>query len=258
MLFCFPNRYITLAEKSLFMKTLIALIISFFISINCFSQNLTSQQLLDKAISYHDPNGVWSTFFGILNITMETPNNTIRDSEIEIDLPKEYFNLITIRDTTTITYTINKADCIISENDSLRIAKDTTKPKRSHCDKAKLFKNYYTYLYGLPMKLKDPGTIVSNTVNKKRFKGKDYLTLKVNYEATVGNDIWYFYFNPNTYAMEIYQFYKTDENGKIKPNSGEYILLNDEVIINTIKMPKIRAWHYNKDDKHLGTDILRL
>jgi ATP:corrinoid adenosyltransferase len=61
---------------------------------------------------------------------------------------------------------------------------------------------------------------------------------------------WYFYFDPKTYAMEIYQFFK---EGK---DSGEYILLSELETINEVKMPKIRAWYYNKDDKYLGTDIL--
>ena len=104
------------------------------------------------------------------------------------------------------------------------------------------------------MKLKDLGTNLIDTVDKKTFKGKDYLVLKVTYDEDVGSDVWYFYFNPNTYAMEIYQFFKTDENGKEKPDSGEYILLTEEAIVNGIKMPKIRAWYYNKDDKYLGTD----
>jgi len=124
------------------------------------------------------------------------------------------------------------------------------------CDRASLYKNYYSYLYGLPMKLKDPGTNLSDTVDKKTYKGKDYLVLKVTYDASVGSDVWYFYFNPKTYAMEIYQFFKTDDNGKEKTDTGEYILLSEEAVVNGIKMPKVRAWYYNKDDKYLGTDSL--
>jgi hypothetical protein len=39
-------------------------------------------------------------------------------------------------------------------------------------------------------------------------------------------------------------------------DTGEYIILKDEVVIDGIKMPKTRAWFYNKDDKYLGTDTL--
>ena len=57
--------------------------------------------------------------------------------------------------------------------------------------------------------------------------------------------------------MEIYQFFKTDASGKLKPDSGEYILLTEEATVNNIKLPKNRAWYYNKGDKYLGTDLLK-
>ena len=89
-------------------------------------------------------------------------------------------------------------------------------------------------------------------MREKTFKGKKYNVLKVTYDEAVGKDIWYFYFDPETNAMEVYQFFK-DESKK----DGEYILLTEEVVINNIKMPKNRAWFYNKDDAYLGTDILK-
>ena len=68
-------------------------------------------------------------------------------------------------------------------------------------------------------------------------------------------DVWFFYFDPGTYAMEIYQFYKGEPDGAGK-DTGEYILLSGMEEVEGIKMPKTRAWYYNKDDKYLGTDIL--
>ncbi|GGZ84397.1 DUF6503 family protein [Algibacter mikhailovii] len=240
------------------MKKLILFVLLISISSKSFCQSLTAQELLNKSIAYHDPNNAWHTFKGTLEVTMEIPNKSNRDSKINIDLAHEYFNLITKRDSAIVTYTHKKGECIISKNDSIRISMQKEKPKRSHCEMTELYKNYYTYLYGLPMKLKDPGTIISEEVKHKTFKGKDYLVIDVNYDAQVGSDAWSFYFDPITYAMEIYQFFRTDEKGKTKPDTGEYILLSEEAIINSIKMPKIRAWYYNKDDKYLGTDILKI
>ena len=133
---------------------------------------------------------------------------------------------------------------------------DAAQDKGMSCDRAQLYKNYYTYLYGLPMKLKDPGTNISYPVETKSFQGKSYLVLKATYDANIGSDVWYFYFNPTTFAMELYQFYKTDESGSLIPKSGEYIVLKELATIGSIKMPKIRNWYYNKDDKFLGTDTL--
>lgn len=227
----------------------------FLLTTLVYSQEITANQLLDNAIKYHDPNNNWNTFEGEFTVVMTTPNSSDRTSKISINLPKEYFGVTATRDSVTTTYTINKGICEMRYNGKL-LDSIQAKEKNLSCDRAQLYKNYYTYLYGLPMKLKDPGTNLNNTIEKKSFKGKDYLVLKVTYDEGVGSDVWYFYFNPNTYAMEIYQFFKTDENGKEKPDSGEYILLTEEAIMNGIKMPKIRAWYYNKDDKYLGTDTL--
>ena len=57
--------------------------------------------------------------------------------------------------------------------------------------------------------------------------------------------------------MEVYQFFRKDDDGNQKDDTGEYILLTEEMVVNDIKMPKNRAWYYNKDDKYLGTDILK-
>ena len=224
-------------------------------SIGCLSQNLRSKQVLEKAINYHDPKGNWETFSDTFTVIMTTPNASKRTSDISINLPNSYFSVKATKDDETTSYTLDKDKCEMKYNGKVADS-IVAKEKKMNCDRATLYKNYYTYLYGLPMKLTDPGSKLNDKVEKKTFKGKDYFVLKVTYDAAVGSDIWYFYFNPKTYRMEIYQFFKTDANGKEISDSGEYILLSEEAVVNGIKMPKVRAWYYNKDDKYLGTDTL--
>lgn len=219
------------------------------------SQNISGSELLEKAINYHDPSGNWPSFSGNFKVTMTTPNQSPRVSDINISLPTEFFSVTANRDGNTQTYTLDKTNCSLFYN-TMKLDEAAAKEKKMTCERANMYKNYYTYLYGLPMKLKDKGTNINAKVERKTFKGKDYLVLKATYDKAVGSDVWYFYFDPETYAMEVYQFYKTDDKGTIKPDSGEYILLTDEEIVNGIKMPKVRAWYYNKDDKYLGTDSL--
>ena len=225
-------------------------------SVISFSQELTGEQLLEKAIQFHDPDNNWSTFSGTFLVTMETPNQSPRKSKITINLPNEYFRVRAKRDSISNIYELNKGKCSTSTI-GLQFKKELTEEEwkkkiEEDCKKANLYKNYYTYLYGLPMKLKDEGTIIHQKVEKRNFKGKEYLVLKVSYPKEIGTDTWYFYFNPTTYAMEVYQFFKDAKD------SGEYILLSDIEVINGIKMPKIRAWYYNKDNAYLGTDILSI
>ncbi|MBL7560584.1 hypothetical protein JAO71_12320 [Olleya sp. YSTF-M6] len=220
------------------------------------AQQISGPQLLDKAIQYHDPQGHWSTFNDTLNITMTMPESNARTSQIVINIPKEYFSVTAKKDTVTTQYTIIKDSCTISLNGNKKLTNKQIKSNNLSCDRATLYKNYYTYLYGLPMKLKDKGTIISPEAKTVNFKSKTYLQLQVNYNAEVGKDVWYFYFNPKTYAIEMYQFYKTDNIGQVDTNTGEYIILNDIKTVNGIKIPKIRTWYYNKDDKYLATDNL--
>jgi len=236
------------------MKFSVLILLAFTLQVT--SQTINGKQLLEKAISYHDPDGHWPTFNGTLNVSMVTPNNANRDSEIKINLPDEYFYVKAVSDTITTEYTLKNEVCTITLNGQANLSEEQLKTHRLSCERANMYKNYYTYLYGLPMKLKDPGTNAYEAVERKSFKGKDYLVLKVTYDEAVGSDVWYFYFNPESFRMEIYQFFKTDDAGKVKPDSGEYILLTGEETVNSIKMPKTRAWYYNEDDKYLGTDIL--
>lgn len=241
-------------KRSYFLHLCIVLILS----VSCKEQTpLTGEALLDKTIAYHDPNHSWSQFEGELTVVMETPDQSERTTQLKINLPADYFYAKATKDTLTLVYEVDKGNCNLSLNSRTELTQEEIETHRLSCERAKMYKNYYTYLYGLPMKLKDPGTHIDPVVVKKTFLGKDYLVLKATYDKAVGSDIWYFYFDPNTYAMEMYQFFKTDASGKQKDNSGEYILLTGEMLVNGIKMPKHRAWYYNKDDAYLGTDVLK-
>lgn len=215
------------------------------------AQELSGTQPLDKAIAYHDPNGNWNSFKAKMEIVMSTPNSGDRNSIIHLNLPAQYFKSVVTAEGNTVESILEKDSCLLKLNGSTVISDSYRDSLRITCDRAKMMKDYYTYLYGLPMKLKDPGTIIDSKVRKKTFKGKDYLVLKATYDKQVGKDTWYFYFDPKTYSMEVYQFFHDESK-----NDGEYILLSDILEVNEIKVPKTRAWYYNKDDKYLGTDNL--
>ena len=232
-------------------RNLITLLLILLTGFAIKAQELTGTQLLERTIAYHDPNDSWPTFQGQLSVTMSMPDKSERVSDITIKLPQEYFQLIAVKDENVVSQKLDKDNCELSLNGNTEISEALLKKHRLSCERAKMMKDYYTYLYGLPMKLKDSGTILDPEVQTKKFKGKEYLVLKVTYEKEVGEDIWYFYFDPTTYAMEVYQFFHDESI-----NDGEYILLDGIETVLNIKMPKTRAWYYNKNDKHLGTDVL--
>jgi len=233
------------------MKNLL-LISAFLFSIHAFSQQLTGEQLLEKAIKFHDPNGTWETFKGAFFVTMKTPGKPNRVSEIAIDLPKQLFSVKATSGKNTTEYHIGKDSVQIVFNGTKNLSEEILKKNRLSTARAKMYQDYYTYLYGLPMKLKDPGTIIHEQVEVDKFMGVEMLVLKVTYSKDVGKDTWYFYFDVDTYKMKAYQFFHDESK-----NDGEYILLDGLETIKGIKMPKKRAWHMNNNAKYLGTDILK-
>lgn len=207
-------------------------------------------KLLERSVAYHDPEHQWEQFDGTLEIVLSSPEQSDRLSEVYINLPGNIFALKTIKDTVTTYRTWENGECTFSLNGNNKIHPDEMKLHRGDCERTEFMKNYYTYLYGLPMKLLDPGSRISDTVERRSFMDKEYLVLKVEYDPEVGQDTWYFYFNPETFALEAYQFYKDEATGE-----GEYILLEDILEVHQMKIPKNRSWYTNQGI-YLGTDRL--
>lgn len=102
----------------------------------------------------------------------------------------------------------------------------------------------------MPMKLCDKGTIIEESVMQETFNRKESLVVKVNYKPEVGTDTWYFYFDPQTYALTGYRFYHDESQ-----NDGEYITLDGILTVGLLKIHKSRKWFVNKDNMFMGEDI---
>lgn len=237
--------------KWIFMKNIILFFCLFiFLSIQVKAQ-LSGAELLEKSIQYHDPKNNWEGFKQTLDFEQTRPDGSISKVKVFMNNEAGQFWFYQDRDTLTKKYEITGDTCRLELNGSESISKDEAEKHRMNCKTARLYRNYYTYLWGLPMKLTDPGTIVHSKVEEETFQNVGCYKLKITYEESVGNDTWYFYFKKSNYALHAYKFYH-DESA----NDGEYITLEGEEIFSKIKFPKTRKWYYNKDDKFLGTDML--
>lgn len=210
-------------------------------SVLLFPSNLSAQawakDILASSIGYHDPEGNWERFSGAFTIEVTSKDKPSFTREVIIDLPQEYFELIETRGDVIKTYRIDKG--VYAAEDSLTQAR-TLK-----------LRDYHTYLYGLPMKLKDPGAQIDPKTERVIFHGRESIRMRVTYDPSVGSDTWFFYFNPENFALIAYQFYHNEAIG-----DGEYILLEGLESVGGIKMPKIRSWYYNNDGSYIGTDEL--
>ena len=210
----------------------------------------TGQQLLQRTLEYHDPNNKWQKFKARLYLSSADTAGKEHTYEIEIDNTTGYFAHISRQDGKEVVKGISDGKEFYLLNGQQEISEADREKYDLTPKSVNWVHTFYGYLYGLPMKLTDEGTIVSEAIREEELEGKTYRVLQVNYAEGVGNDNWFFYLNPETYAMQAYRF----NHGN--PESGEYILLEQEETVQGVKLPKVRKWYWNKDKAYIGTDTL--
>ncbi len=210
-----------------------------------------AEELLTRSIAYHDPEGTWSTRAHELTLSGTRPNGPDRESRVVIDNTDGSFTWYrTLADGSELEARVVGEGCLTLLDGAMPTA-DQIREHDIGCTSLLRMRNYHIYLYGLPMKLRDPGTMLHPDAQQTTFQDRDVYALKVSYDPEVGTDTWYFYLDSETYALVGYRFYHDESI-----NDGEYITLDDEASSGSIRIPKIRAWYTNGDDRHLGTDTV--
>jgi hypothetical protein len=212
---------------------------------------MTGHELLEKSIRYHDPKSKWEKAELTFNLKQDTPSRPKKLTTFKINNKKNIFWQKDVSGRNIVIRSLEKDTCKISLNGKTTFSEDEVKMNRLTCQMTRFWRDYQTYLYGLPMKLKDPGTKIHEKVKMIKFQDKNCWQLKVSYAEPVGHDTWYFYFHLKTYALVGYRFYHDESK-----NDGEYIILEDEIQINDIRFPRDRKWYFNIDDKFLGMDYI--
>lgn len=217
----------------------------------CFAQNLSAKEVILKSIKYHDPQGKLLQSDLTFDFIETRPNTKDRSITVICNVKKESFTLLQSRDSFFIDSNYEKGKVRFKVNGVDEILPEVKEKYRLNSERFVMMRNYYQYLWLLPLKLKDPGAIIDEQASLEDFFGTESLQIKVTYDPEVGKDIWYFYFQPQTFALVGYRFYH-DENA----NDGEYILLEGEQESSGVRIPKTRKWYTHKEDKFLGSDIL--
>ena len=210
-----------------------------------------AEQLVEKSIAYHDPNGNWETLNAEIKLLQEIPERPDRKTTIYLDNAQSLFKHTSKKGDTTIIRSIQNDSCYFEINGATSFSKEDSTKLKLNCERTRMLYGYHIYLYGMPMKLKDTGTIIDEKIIATDFDGKPCKAIRVTYEESVGKDIWYFYFDNETAALIGYRFYHDETK-----NDGEFITFKEMSEVNDIKMPKVRTWFYNNDSTLLGADII--
>jgi len=210
----------------------------------------TGPELLEAAIAYHDPEGNWPRMRHTLVIDQSRPDGSERRGTIHMDVARSDYSYREDTSDGLLVKGTAGGDCFASIGGQAP-TEDQVTAHRLDCPAIERMRNYYLYLWGLPMKLRDPGTHIDPAIGEGDFDGQPSRVVKVTYDPEVGSDTWYFHFEPGTYRMIGYRFYHDETAG-----DGEYILLSGEREVRGMRIPVERRWFTNADDRYLGTDIL--
>lgn len=232
------------------MKRLPVLLLIYIISLNLYAQQ-TGADLIDASINFHDPNSNWQTANLVLGFNDTRPGQEDRSASFSMNNSTGAACVTREMDGRMVSWHIEGERCQFDVDGNFNPSDEEIEKYRLTNERGFTMRNYYLYLWGLPMKLKDPGTIIHSEVYERSFNGKPAKVVKVTYDEKVGSDIWYFYFDPDTYEMIGYQFYHDEEKG-----DGEYITLSGINVADGMKIPSSRSWFMNNDSTFLGTDKL--
>ena len=207
--------------------------------------------LLDQSINYHDPDSTWMGQTVELRIETGYADGSARMRLATLDYANSTFLDRTEKDGRVLVQELRGGECRflvdgVEESDAALLEE-----LGLSCDRTHMMRNYLSYLWGLPMKLHDPGTRVGDDTRATVFQGRSVLDLKVTYDPAVGTDVWHMYIDPASGRLVGYAFYRTAAE-----EHGEYIVLEDEVMIGSARIPARRSWYRVPGDEFLGTDTL--
>lgn len=187
--------------------------------------------IINNAIQFHDPKGEWKDIDAIFNFKSSFSFN---DS-----VPEE------------IIYTINNQEKVfIYKNTDRQVEIEfhsdscIQHTEKGSCEGYTWTKNFYPYIWGLPMKLTDSIAKIDNKWTFDTLKGRKCFKVYVHYEA----EDFQFYFDAKDYQLRGFQFLKNDSSGK-----GEIVTLEDLYEFQGIKFPKKRTW-LHLDHSLIGTN----
>ena len=205
---------------------------------------LAADELLRCSIAYHDPKGSWQQgAFQITDVSNRPDGSIGRRTVLRFNNARSRFEMESHIDGRVVTATV-KGDVVEEIRLDGRADFSSAELERYQLDAAKVLtrRNFFLYLLGLPMKLRDPGTRLDPNVKATVFQGTAVHELRVTYDQSVGSDTWYFYLDRQTCALVGHRFYHNESI-----DDGEYAVLNEEVSGQGLRLPRVRKWHRNQD-----------
>lgn len=190
----------------------------------CDSTAPSGQEVIEKSIAFHDPTAQWSDLQQKISVRSDFvyPDSAFYDLVIGLDNPNRRVSYTN----TTLAQRVDFTDssCLVVTGNST-------------CDQAAWTKNFYHFILGLPMTLKNDEAVIDDTVVQVSFNDTPCHRVAVDFEK----EKWHFYFSQEDDHLVGFAFNK---NFEIK---AEEIRTEGLIDIDAMKFCKARSWWITTD-----------
>ena len=208
---------------------------------------MSSNDVIDASIRYHDPNMRWSSLNDEFLVISERDSTRLilanNESRVEWDEK--------LKDGRIITGGYVGDSCYVKLDGKSIEPKGEIENFLLDCPQIIGRSNYWLYMFGLPMKLKDRQAEIDPSSVLVDFLGKKYWRVKVGYEGSAEGERWQFYFAPDTYRFAIAQYFHPALG-----EDSEYIIYDTPIDLHGMVLPAKHSWYMLNEKEFIGSEQL--
>lgn len=209
-------------------------------------------RLVARSIDFHDPEGVWWSRPVRLRWVSSRPGGEQRIARVEIDnRAGSFFLSMELRGHALETSVVgDSARTRVDGIPASEAPAEVRERLRLDREEGRYWRNYFTFLVGLPMKLTDPGAeLAAEAPDTVELDGRRALAVPVRFESDDRYPHWELYFAPDDARLVGARFWNEGRGV-----DGEYITMDGLAEAGPLRLPAERRWYTNAADRHLGTD----
>lgn len=232
----------------------IVLVSSLFlgISIQGFSQGVSSEFVLEQSTKFHDPNSKWSQTTLSIHVQEPRIQNPGRYSKLRMEMSTGSFSL-------SREYDIGEVERIISDvgelkvlvNGSANYSEEIKEEYRLDSSRNSGYKTFYQMLMGFPMSLKGDLVEEVSQISTEAVFGTEYLMIEFILRESIISEVWQVYFSKEDYSIRALKFI----HGNLE-EEDEIIIFDGAYTWDSITIPRYRHWYLSESKEYLGSDII--
>lgn len=206
--------------------------------------------ILAQTMLKHDSLGLWNEAKINLHIQEPRLSNPHRYSILELNNANGAFKLTRNRGTSISEHIIdsNGNSYVLLDGEAVI---DTALIKQYRLDPSRNmgYKKFYKLLYGLPMSLNDPQNEIVGT-SESVFDGEKCFKIAMKLNEPMISEYWNLFVSKASMEVKGVEIVIADNDG------GERIYFDELIVVNGIKIPRIRHWHELNNDTYSGSDLI--